>query len=61
MAKVYNANFFRDFRAALGPGTHVTKLELCDFGVRCSCSSSNAPPHGGALHGVLWLLPGRGR
>jgi hypothetical protein len=32
--QVFNENFFRDFRAALGKEHVVQKFELCDFGVR---------------------------
>ena len=33
-AKVFNANFFKDFRSALGKDHVIQKLDLCDFNVR---------------------------
>lgn len=33
-AKVFNDNFFRDFRKLLGADSPIVKLSLCDFSVR---------------------------
>ena len=32
-AKVFNDNFFRDFRKLLGADSPIVKLSLCDFSV----------------------------
>ena len=32
-AKVFNDNFFKDFRTLLGADSPIVKMSLCDFGV----------------------------
>ena len=51
-AKVFNANFFKDFRSALGQDHVIQKFELCDFDVRAGerVGTAGAPRHRHAFH-----------